>query len=270
VGVSAVDGAWGLAAIGILVAGLILWSIRRALAGSRHRLRPLAGIDALADAVGRATELGRPLLFIAGTRDMDNVQTLAALNVLGRVAGMCAVHGCRMIVPTNRSLVLSAARETCRQAYDSAGKGDDWHDEMVQYVTDDQFGFVSRVDGLIAREKPGACVLMGAYSAESLLLAEAGSQVGAVQVAGTAMPLQLPFFIAACDHTLMGEELYAAGAYLGEDPAMLGSLRGQDLGKRLAIVLLVGGALLATSARIWDLPLLDAAADTLRALLGGG
>lgn len=267
---AAATGIWGLALTVAAVGGLILWSIRRSLAGRRHILRPLAGVDALAEAVGRATELGRPVLFLAGTRDLDNVQTLAAINVLGRVARMTAEHGCRLIVPVCRSLVLSAARDACRQAYADAGRAEDWRDEMVSYVTDDQFGFVSRVDGLIARERPAACVLMGAYSAESLLLAEAGGQVGALQVAGTAMPLQLPFFVAACDYTLMGEELFAAGAYLGDDPAMLGSLRGQDLGKRLAIVLLVGGAALATAAALWDLPPLRAAAGFLAGLLGGG
>jgi len=264
------NGIWGLAVVMAAVGGLILWSIRRALSGKRYRLRPLAGVDALAEAVGRATELGRPVLFVAGTRDLDNVQTLAAVNVLGRVARMTATHGCRLIVPTCRSLVLSAARAICRQAYAEAGRAEDWHDDMVTYVTDDQFGFVSRVDGIIARERPAACVFMGAYSAESLLLAEAGGQVGALQVAGTAMPLQLPFFVAACDHTLMGEELFAAGAYLGDDPAMLGSLRGQDLGKRLAIALLLGGSLLITLAAVIDWTPLRAAADILDGLLGGG
>ena len=39
---------------------------------------------------------------------------------------------------------------------------------------------------------------------------------------------QLPFFIAACDYTLIGEELYAASAYLSREPLLLGSLKGQD------------------------------------------
>ena len=55
---------------------------------------------------------------------------------------------------------------------------------------------------------------MGAFYAESLILAETGNSVGAIQIAGTAMPTQLPFFVAACDFTLIGEEFFAASAYL--------------------------------------------------------
>ena len=57
----------------------------------------------------------------------------------------------------------------------------------------------------------------------------------AIQIAGTDMVTQLPFFIVACDYTLIGEELYAAGAYMGGDPKLTGGLKGQDWCKALAI-----------------------------------
>ena len=82
---------------------------------------------------------------------------------------------------------------------------------------------------------------MGAFYAESLLLAETGFATGAIQIAGTANPEQLPFFIAACDYTLMGEELYAASAYLSKEPLMLGSLKGQDLIKILLVACIILG-----------------------------
>ncbi len=260
----------GLALLTLVACGAVAFAVARAVGGRRPRLRPLAGVGAIEEAVGRATEQGRPVLFVPGSRDMDDVQTLAALSILGEVARMTARHGCRLIVPTNRSLVLSAAREASREAYVAAGRADSWDEEMVTYVSDDQFGYVAHVDGLIARERPGACIYMGAYSAESLLLAEAGNQVGALQVAGTAMPLQLPFFVAACDQTLLGEELFAASAYITRDAGQLGSLAGQDFVKRLAIVLIVGGALLMTAAQLADPPWLAAAAAWTQRLLGGG
>jgi hypothetical protein len=74
--------------------------------------------------------------------------------------------------------------------------------------------------------------------------------VGAIQIAGTAEPAQLPFFIAACDYTLIGEEFYAASAYLSGDPDQQGSLKGQDFGKILVAGLLIVGALLATGAAL--------------------
>ena len=65
------------------------------------------------------------------------------------------------------------------------------------------------------------------------------------------MPSQLPFFVAACDYTLIGEEFFAASAYLSNDPEQLGSLKGQDVGKVIAALLLVLGCLFATLSGIF-------------------
>jgi len=88
------------------------------------------------------------------------------------------------------------------------------------------------------------------------MLAETGNSIGAIQIAGTAEPAQLPFFVAACDYTLIGEEFFAASAYLSGDPDQLGSLQGQDLGKFVVGTLLVWGSLCATLAVLigWPFP----------------
>ena len=70
--------------------------------------------------------------------------------------------------------------------------------------------------------------------------------------AGTAMPSQLPFFVAACDYTLIGEEFFAASAYLSGQPDQLGSLKGQDVGKLIVAAVLIIGCLLATVAVVTD------------------
>jgi hypothetical protein len=69
----------------------------------------------------------------------------------------------------------------------------------------------------------------------------------------------LPFFITACDYTLMGEELYAASAYLSRDPLLLAQLKGQDIGKvLLVLIMLVGSVLVACAgAGEWFLKLLE-------------
>ncbi|MCA9796725.1 MAG: hypothetical protein KC910_33175, partial [Candidatus Eremiobacteraeota bacterium] len=126
------------------------------------------------------------------------------------------------------------------------GRPDAFVADNVRYLTDDQFGYTAGIDGMMLRERPAANFYMGKFYAESLILAETGHATGAIQIAGTAMPSQLPFFVAACDYTLIGEELFAASAYLSKDPLQVGSLRGQDVGKAIVMVCLVVGALAIT------------------------
>ncbi|HNW37176.1 MAG TPA: hypothetical protein PKM25_19700, partial [Candidatus Ozemobacteraceae bacterium] len=96
------------------------------------------------------------------------------------------------------------------------------------------------------RSLPGACFFLGSFSAEAMLLAEMGSSVGAVQIAGTADVAQVPFFVVSCDYTLIGEELFAASAYLSRRPEEVGALKGQDAGKLAVALLILIGAGLAT------------------------
>ena len=218
--------------------------------GGELKIRRIAGLEAVGEAVGRATEMGRPVLFIPGIQDMDNVQTVAGITILGEIAKMTATYETRLEVPVSRSIVMSTGRETVRQAYLEAGRPDLYSDDIVHYITDEQFGYVAAVDGIMVRERPAACFYLGAFFAESLILAETGSSIGAIQVAGTAMPTQIPFFVAACDYTLIGEELFAASAYLSKDKKMLGSIKGQDAGKAIAMVFIVVGVVLVTLATI--------------------
>jgi len=221
--------------------GAILFYISSAKAGKKLYIRKIAGLEAVDEAVGRATEMGKKIFYIPGTQDMDNVQTIAGLAILGRVAKLTAEYEARIDVPVSRSLVMVTAREVVKEAYLNAGRPDSYNDDMVYYLTDDQFGYAAGIDGLVVRQKPATIFYQGAFYAESLILAETGNSIGAIQIAGTAMPAQLPFFVAACDYTLIGEELFAASAYLSREPKLLGSLKGQDMGKAAIILALLLG-----------------------------
>jgi hypothetical protein len=246
---------------GIISAAIILF-IAAAKSGRKLFVRRIAGLEAVDEAIGRATEMGRPILFIPGIQDMDNVQTIAGLTILARVAKTVADYETTLNVPVSRSLVMTTARESLREAYLSAGRPDAYNDDMVHYLTDEQFGYVAAVDGIMVREKPATCFYMGAFYAESLIMAETGSAIGAIQIAGTAQPAQLPFFVAACDYTLIGEELFAASAYLSGEPKQMGSLKGQDVGKGMAMVaVIVGAGLLTLSSLLPDVHFIARAAE---------
>jgi hypothetical protein len=191
--------------------------------------------------------MGRPVLFVPGISELDEIETIAGISILGRVAKITAQYETPLMVPVRYPLVLAAGQEVVEQAYTEMGKKDSYDKDIVRYVAGEQFAFTATVNGYMMRERPATNIYMGAFFAESLLLAETGNAAGSIQIAGTARPEQLPFFIAACDYTLLGEELYAASAYLSHEPIMLGGLKGQDFVKMLIVIALIVGVILAST-----------------------
>jgi hypothetical protein len=228
----------------IILCGSIIYFIIAAKGGKEFYIRKIAGIEEVENAVGRATEMGRSIYYIPGISDMDDVQTLASMTILGKVSEIAAQNDTRIDVPVSRSMVMVTAKEIVKESYSRAGRPDAHQEDQVRYLTDDQFGYAAAIDGLFIREKPATIFLIGAFFAESLIMAETGNSIGAIQIAGTAMPAQLPFFVAACDFTLIGEEMFAASAYLSREPKLLGSLKGQDVGKAVFLLAIIIGVIL--------------------------
>ena len=230
----------------------VLVSIRRARNNPHIFLRRIPGLEAVEEAVGRATEMGRPVLYLTGSGELNgsgdpsNLSTIAATVILGEVSKRVANYGAELRVPHRSAIVMAICQEMVKEAYLTAGRPDAYTEETNFFITQDQFAYTAAVDGIMLRDKPAANIFMGYYYAESLLLAETGASTGAIQIAGTDADHQLPFFITTCDYTLIGEELYAASAYLSREPALVGTLRSQDLGKAVLLgVLLVGSLALS-------------------------
>ncbi len=232
--------------IAVLIYGaLVLWFIYHARKGREMFIRRIAGLDAVEEAVGRATEMGKPILYVPGLADISVISTIASLNILAQVAKKTAQYNTTLLVPNRDPVVYTIAREVVKESYTDAGRPDAFNQDNIYFITQDQFGFTSAVCGTMVREKPATNFFLGYFWAESLVLAETGTTTGAIQIAGTDSIFQLPFFIVACDYTLIGEELYAASAYLSREPLLLGSLKGQDWGKMIITGILLLGSLLA-------------------------
>jgi hypothetical protein len=134
-----------------------------------------------------------------------------------------------------------------RSGHLNAGRPDTYDADSVTFVSPQQFAYVAALTGIMLRDRPAAHLFMGSFFAESLMLAETGFSTGAIQVAGTANVHQLPFFVVACDYTLIGEELFAAGAYLSGEARLVGGLKGADMLKLAIGVVVIVGCVLETT-----------------------
>ena len=86
----------------VILSALIIFYINQAKAGKKLFIRKIAGLEAVDEAVGRATEMGRKIFYVPGSQDMDNVQTLAGLTILGSISEMIAEYETSLVMPTSR------------------------------------------------------------------------------------------------------------------------------------------------------------------------
>jgi hypothetical protein len=228
----------GLVICCLFILGFILYARKK----KELYVRPIAGLEAVDNAIGRATEMGKPVLYSSGLGKMDRVATMASMNILASVAEKTAEYNTPLIFPNYDPVVMATAQEVVFEAYSKAGHPEAFNPDNIFFVTQSQFGYAAAVDGIMARQLPATNLFLGTFEAEALILAETGNSVGALQIAGTDSTIQLSFFIVACDYTLIGEELFVASGYLTKDPQVLGSIKGQDFLKALVVLLiLIGG-----------------------------
>ncbi len=229
----------------LLFTAFLIGFIYAARRGANLFVRRIPGLTAVEDAIGRATEMGRPVLYVPGIGSIEDVATLAALNILGEICRRTVNYDVRIICPNTDPIVFSIAQEIVKEAYSAEGRPDMYDPNQVFYLVPDQFAYAAGVNGIMVREKPATIFLLGWFMAESLIMAETGAMTGAIQIGGTDEVSQLPFFVTACDYTLVGEELYAASAYLGRQPMLLGTLKAQDYSKLVFLLLMVVFSIIA-------------------------
>jgi len=230
----------------IIVFSIIsLYYMDRGMSGKDMFIRRIAALDTIEEVVGRAAEMGRPAMFVAGNDDPDTGSTMAAFSVFESVANYAVVTQTEVVVPVQKPIVDQVLRSSLRNIFTLAGRPDLFNEEDVTYEVDNQPAFIGIVGDNMAKYNPASVFYFGDFTYESMVFAEMGNNVGAVQVAGCENPKQTAFFIVGCDYCLIGEELFAAGAYLKRDVVQMATLLAQDRIKILAFLALLLGILIS-------------------------
>src|SRR5579862_7336084 len=235
------DTGWFGIAFTYAVVGFVLINIARSKKlGGNLFIRRISGLNAIDEAIGRSTEMGRPVLMVPGLGGLDAI-SIQALNIFAYVAKTAARFATPIRLCCGDAAVYTVAQEIIRDTYQQEGLIERYDLDSVRFISDRQFALAAGVSGTILREQTAATFFMGRFYAESLIFAETANSVGAIQVASSTEITQTPFFIAACDYVLIGDEFYAASAYLTRQPVLVGSLIGQDWSKIMVLVTMVSG-----------------------------
>ena len=214
-------------------------------------IRKIPALDAIHEAVGRATELGKSVLFTTGQGGVEGsgfrgASSLAGMNVLSILALECAQLGVPLIQVVEQASMLPIQEQVTHDSYLLAGKPEDYKPDNIQFAGGRSYAFEVAVMAALNRENVGATVHVGYYDHSAVTIAGAGAQVGAYQIGGQTSLKQIAFFVAFCEHCFFGEEVLAAGAYLAKDPLQLGSLVAEDWTKIIGIALMILGAITST------------------------
>lgn len=218
-----------------------IYNIRRARAGNIPPTRRFPALEAIDEAVGRAAEMGRSVHFcpLAGqVMHAEGGQTIAAMAVLHVIARKCIQAGVRIISSVGNPQALPLMEEAIETAYRLEGVPQEFKREDIFFFSG---AYRTSVIDLLMNERPAANFLIGPAYGETLLFAETGARINAMQIGGSARITNLAFLASVCDWCFFGEELYAAGATLSKDSVLLGCLRGQDIGKVIGLALLIIG-----------------------------
>ena len=218
--------------------------------GNIPTVRRIPAVDAFKEAVGRAAELGRPVMQTLSEFDLHSSEhgpaNMAMLQITAYVARLCAETDVPFICVSVKPTLVPAAIEVVSQAYEAAGVPEKFKSENIRFVSG-QLTFGAYVGDIMETEKPAVNICVGPYQAASVYVAEVPKRHGAFVIGGCNRATQVQFFAVSCDYTLIGEEMFAVGAYLERDPAKIASLAASDVGKLIFIALILLGSILTTA-----------------------
>lgn len=228
-----------------IVVILTLWSHER----MRRRTQPMAlrsfeALDVVRHALAHGAETGRALHISPGPGTIggrgSTAETIAGLLLASRITGEAALTGTSVLASTGDATANLALRGTMRQAYQRAGLPQDFVPSNVLLLAqDDPMAYAAGVTTIYNRQKLEASVLVGGFDQEFLLASEIGGQRGVPQLAGTTVTAAQPLVYLASDKALIGEEIYAAEAFLTQSSIPVARLLVQDILRTVVIVALV-------------------------------
>lgn len=212
------------------------------------RLRPLNGFRRLGGEVGQAVESGQKLHISLGQGGIVSPATassVAATQILEKLAKDSCANNTPPVVTVGDGTLLPLAENHIRNAYSNANRLDQYQIEHAQFLAqgDDNYVFAAGVTNELTQNKVLSHVLAGRYGAEIGIMTGVASRQGVSQIIATDDLTALSIGTAVSDDLIVGEELFAAGAYLEGEPHQIASLRVQDIARWVIAATVVGFAL---------------------------
>jgi hypothetical protein len=222
--------------------GVTYWGMKAVREGRSIPTKTLPGLDAIQEAVGRATELGRPFFAnIQASGPHIEDQVLASCELVRYAAQAAAKYEAPFMLVSNSPDGHPIFEEIVSSAYLAAGKPDLYNPLNIRFIGGFSSGTHVQIMQLMKDENIAAQLISGNLMNQTMFFAETGAALGAIQIGATKNTHQMPFLAMQCDYSLLGDDLYAAAAMISRDPIRMGNLTAQEMGKVLTLLVIVVG-----------------------------
>jgi hypothetical protein len=226
----------------VLLLVFILWRRR-----SPAALRPIAAFEQLNRAVGLAVENGTRLHFSLGRGSLfpaRGASALAGLAMLRRLSERTSVSDNPPIVTSGDASLAILSQDTLQSGYRAAGAEEQYRFTTGRLAGLTPFSYAAGAMPTVHDENVSANVFIGDFGPEAALLTEAAERQNSTLIASSDNLAAQSIFYASAQEPLIGEELFAAGAYVGAGPAHEASLNVQDVLRWLVVLSILIGSLL--------------------------
>jgi hypothetical protein len=235
-------------ALGLLIlAAVLLLAFILLRRRSPAALRAIAAYDQLNRAVGLAVENGTRLHFSLGRGSIfpaRGASALAGLAMLRRLSERTSVSDNPPVVTSGDASLAVLSQDTLQSGYRAAGAEDQYRFTTGRLAGLTPLSYAAGTIPVIHDENASANVYIGEFGVESALLTEAAERQNSTLIASSDNLAAQSVFYASAQEPLIGEELFAAGAYVGAGAAHEASLNVQDVLRWLVVLGILIGSLL--------------------------
>ena len=209
-------------------------------------IRTIAALEAIKEGVGRAVEIRKPVHFSFGASGaavtgVAVAETIAGVGVLSYASSLCAKLSARLILHLpNQPQSIPLLQGAVDAAYMKAGKPEDFNRARdMRFYGYGSMVFASGQAYAMMTEGVALNVVVGQQTTLIFPVMEAARIQGAINVGGTARWTAMYVFALTCDYLFIGEEIYAAGAKVADDPYMTASIAAEEIIKYVMFVIMI-------------------------------
>jgi hypothetical protein len=231
----------------LLFFGLILVFAVLGRRKAESGFRTIPGYTRLVRSIGLAVEAGKRVHISLGRGTLlgpDGPSALVGLSVLKRVARSANVSDRPPVATSGEGALAMLSQDTLREVYRSVGRLNQYEPTAGQVSGLTPFSYAAGTMPVVSDEKTAVSLLIGHFGSEVALITEAAERSGSLTLAGSDQVSAQAVIYAAAQEPLIGEDVFAAGAYLEGGTVQVASLHAQDVLRWVVVAVTLIGAVL--------------------------